>query len=79
MRTLGVPYAEDAADHAETAARAQAGEVFAKLVEEDPTYAQSGLADKKVIALVAYLLRLGTDIAKPPPGEVAAAAERSGG
>jgi hypothetical protein len=29
----------------------------------DPT----GLADKKIVALIAYLQRLGTDITKPEP------------
>ena len=50
-------------------ARIQAGEIFSRLVEEDDTYAGSDLEDKQVMALIAYLLRLGTDIAKPPPVE----------
>ena len=37
---------------------------------EDATYRDSGLEDKKVTALIAYLLRMGTDITKPPPGEL---------
>ncbi|MFG0316374.1 MAG: cytochrome-c oxidase, cbb3-type subunit I [Planctomycetota bacterium JB042] len=67
--TLGVPYDEDEVRDAEALARAQAKEVFEKLVAEDATYAGSGLEDKKVIALISYLLRLGTDITKPPPEE----------
>ena len=66
MAKLGVPYDEELLA-AEQLARHQADEVFEKLVAEDPTYAESGLADKQVIALVAYMLRLGTDIAKTPP------------
>ena len=50
-------------------ARAQAREIFDRLVEEDQTYAGSELEDKRVMALIAYMLRLGTDIAKPPPVE----------
>ncbi|RMG47925.1 MAG: cytochrome-c oxidase, cbb3-type subunit I [Acidobacteria bacterium] len=63
-RRLGVPY--DVGTAVEQA-RAQARQVFEKLVDEDPTYAGSGLESKEVIPLVAYLLRLGTDISKPPP------------
>jgi len=68
---LGTPYDEEQV-RAESLARAQADRVFAKLVEEDASYAGSGLADKKVVALVAYLLRLGTDIAKDVPEPAAA-------
>ncbi len=65
MATLGVPYDDAVIDRAEEIARAQAAEIFAKLVGEDATYRESDLEDKKVIAVVAYLLRLGTDVAKP--------------
>ena len=68
MAKLGVPYDEELGQ-SEQLARAQAREVFERLVGEDPTYEGSGLEDKKVIAMIAYLLRLGTDITKPPPGE----------
>jgi cytochrome c oxidase cbb3-type subunit I/II len=62
MATLGAPYTD--IDTSDAIAREQAAAVFARLVAEDPTFADSGLEDKKVIAVVAYLLRLGTDIAK---------------
>jgi len=65
LATLGTPYEVELGNGA-ALAKTQADEVFAKLVEENSDYANSGLADKKVIALVAYLLRLGTDIAKTP-------------
>ncbi|MDH3626392.1 MAG: cytochrome-c oxidase, cbb3-type subunit I [Acidobacteriota bacterium] len=68
MAKLGVPYDVELTT-SEAMARQQADEVFAKLVAEDPSYVDSGLADKEVIALVAYMLRLGTDIAKPLPAE----------
>jgi cytochrome c oxidase cbb3-type subunit I/II len=71
MATLGVPYSDQVQQHAAALARTQAGEVFARLVAEDPTYATSGLQDKNVVALVAYLLRLGTDISKTSPTDVA--------
>ncbi len=69
MASLGVPYGEEL-DRAPEMARAQASEIFKRLVEEDPTYAGSDLEDKKVIPMIAYMLRLGTDIAKPLPEEV---------
>jgi cytochrome c oxidase cbb3-type subunit I/II len=62
MAMLGVPYG-DAVLHAESMARAQAAQISADIV------AQGGpdqLEAKKIIALVAYLQRLGTDIKKLP-------------
>ena len=50
------------------AAKAQAKELADALVTQKG-YADMG--DKKIIALVAYLQRLGTDISKPPPAEPA--------
>jgi hypothetical protein len=64
-----VPYDERTRDEAASLAREQARTIQERLVAEDPTFAGSGLEDKNVTALVAYLLRLGTDITKPPPGE----------
>jgi cytochrome c oxidase cbb3-type subunit I/II len=71
MRTLGVPYTEaDIAGGAE-AARAQAKKVAEAVVTQG---GPKGLEDRKVIALVAYMQRLGTDIKNlPPPGEPPAA------
>jgi cytochrome c oxidase cbb3-type subunit I/II len=65
---LGAPYDEEL-EQAEEMARAQAQQLFEQLVADDATFAGSGLEDKKIMAMVAYLLRLGTDIAKPPPAE----------
>ena len=69
LKAVGTPYSDDELDSGESLARAQAQQVFDKLVEEDATYADSGLRDKKVIAMVAYLLRLGVDITKTPPAD----------
>ncbi len=71
QKTLGVPYAISAAEASDLAHK-QSKELVARLVTEDPTFAKLQLEDKKVIAVVAYLLRLGTDITKPAPGAVAA-------
>ena len=57
---LGVPYDIEEADNAVELARAQAAEVAAELAEQDPALA--GMEDKAIIALVAYMQRLGTDI-----------------
>ncbi|MEM6730271.1 MAG: cytochrome-c oxidase, cbb3-type subunit II, partial [Myxococcota bacterium] len=63
MAMLGVPYG-DALNSAEAMARAQASEIAARVVEQG---GPSGLEDKEITALVAYLQRLGTDIFKEPP------------
>ena len=58
MRFLGVPYSEEEQTNAPEIARAQAAALGARLVDEN---GPEGLADTKIIALTAYLLRLGTD------------------
>ena len=70
MAMLGVPYGELVkAGKAEEAAREQARLLAADLVAQG---GYKGMEDKKVIALVAYLQRLGTDISKPAPAALAA-------
>jgi cytochrome c oxidase cbb3-type subunit I/II len=66
LATLGAPYDEELERGAEIA-RAQAAEIAAEIeAQGGPT----GLADKEIIALIAYLQRLGTDIYREPdPGE----------
>ncbi|MCP5024015.1 MAG: cytochrome-c oxidase, cbb3-type subunit I [bacterium] len=64
LSTLGHPYSDEVKNDAPGAARAQAKALFARLVKEDASYADSGLEGKKVMALTAYMLRLGTDISK---------------
>jgi cytochrome c oxidase cbb3-type subunit I/II len=74
MAMLGVPYG-DAVKRAPDMAREQANVLIAELLiqgeasGEDADYLRS-LADKQVIALIAYLQRLGTDITKPAPAEI---------
>jgi cytochrome c oxidase cbb3-type subunit I/II len=66
MVVLGVPYTQDEQENAEELARAQAALIAGEIVEQDgPT----GLEDKEVVALIAYLQRLGTDIFKVPAPE----------
>jgi cytochrome c oxidase cbb3-type subunit I/II len=65
MAMLGVPYGE-AVRQAEPMARAQAEQVSRELVAQG---GPAGLEHKQIVALIAYLQRLGTDIRKTPkPG-----------
>ena len=74
MKALGVPYSDRTVADAPALARRQAEEIAAKVVAESgPT----GVGDRKVVALVAYLMRLGTDLDKPvtqPTGDGGAVA-----
>jgi cytochrome c oxidase cbb3-type subunit I/II len=66
MAMLGVPYG-DAVLHAERMARTQAQQISEEVQTQG---GPPGLEQKKIIALIAYLQRLGTDIKKlpaPPP------------
>ncbi|MCA9632938.1 MAG: cytochrome-c oxidase, cbb3-type subunit I [Myxococcales bacterium] len=67
MAMLGVPYG-DSVNVAESQARAQAKEIA---LEVEKQGGPKGLEEKEVIALIAYLQRLGTDIkaAPPPPAD----------
>ena len=65
LRTVGVPYSDAEIENAVALARAQAAAVAASVVEQGgPT----GLEDKEIAALVAYLQRLGTFL-EPAPAE----------
>jgi len=63
MRKLGVPYKEEVG-RAALLARAQAGKIAAEIVEQK---GPAGLEDKEVIALVAYMQRIGKDLFAPLP------------
>ncbi|HEB60309.1 MAG TPA: cytochrome-c oxidase, cbb3-type subunit I [Phycisphaeraceae bacterium] len=70
MKKLGVPYSDEVVANCEEMAHEQAKQIIAKLAEENPgEYANSGLENKKIVAVVAYLLRLGTDIYAEAPSE----------
>ncbi|QDU66782.1 cytochrome-c oxidase, cbb3-type subunit I [Engelhardtia mirabilis] len=76
MAAFDVPYGPELGD-APGMARVQAQELFDRFIaelseNERPEWEGSGLQDKQIIALVAYLLRLGVDINKPIPGTKAA-------
>lgn len=62
MKALGVPYSDATVAEAVQLARRQAEEIAAKVVAEQ---GPQGVGDRKVVALVAYLMRIGTDLDKP--------------
>jgi cytochrome c oxidase cbb3-type subunit I/II len=66
MQRIGVPYTDDEVAAAERLAAEQAQAIAARIVDEQ---GPEGMQDRKAIALIAYLLRLGTDIDKPVPVE----------
>lgn len=74
LRSLGTPYTEAEQADAVALAEAQAREIAAEVA------AQGGpekLADKEIVALVAYLQRLGTDLQAATPAAAAADAPSS--
>jgi cytochrome c oxidase cbb3-type subunit I/II len=76
LRRLGVPYPEGYEHQAETELRAQA----ARLAEAMAKGGLPATADREIIALIAYLQRLGTDINSTPPASASAVrAGASGG
>jgi cytochrome c oxidase cbb3-type subunit I/II len=60
MKQLGVPYSDIQVQHAVQDLAAQAKGIQAQLATEKIKIG----ADKEIIALIAYLQRLGTDISK---------------
>ena len=60
MQRLGVPYSDAQVAAGSQDARQQAAELTAMVAEQDPSFAD--LKDRQVIALIAYLERLGTDL-----------------
>jgi cytochrome c oxidase cbb3-type subunit I/II len=63
MVMLGVPYGR-AVTQAEPMARAQARDIALEIAKQG---GPKNLESRQIIALIAYLQRLGTDIKRPPP------------
>jgi len=61
--SLGVPYGREELDKAADLARAQAQGIARAIVQQG---GPAGLENTKVVALIAYLQRLGTDIKRTP-------------
>ena len=77
MVTLGVPYSEEEIANAQALMDAQGAQIqenlyqdpdFAKSYEADKKYAQENgeefieMKDREIVAIIAYIQRLGTDI-----------------
>jgi cytochrome c oxidase cbb3-type subunit I/II len=63
-RALGVPYSDEEVDGAVEHASEQARQIASEIeVQGGPP----GLEGSQVVALIAYLQRLGTDITRPEP------------
>ncbi len=77
MAMLGVPYPDAVQGQAEHLARAQAKQVADEITTQG---GPSGLEEKQIVALVAYLQRLGTDIktASAPTQPNSLLAEKAG-
>ncbi|WP_020539317.1 cytochrome-c oxidase, cbb3-type subunit I [Lewinella cohaerens] len=69
LKTLGTPYTDEYIENAVEEAKAQAAVIAASLNKDG--IEMEGLADKEIIALIAYLQRLGTDIKPPAQAEAA--------
>jgi cytochrome c oxidase cbb3-type subunit I/II len=74
MRTLGVPYPEGYENQAVADLKKQAQEIYELIITQDPDI-KNARADMELIALIAYLERLGSDIHKLNEGDVAPAVE----
>jgi cytochrome c oxidase cbb3-type subunit I/II len=60
LRMLGTPYSDEEEAGAIAMAQAQAASIAAELERDGVT----GMADREIVAMIAYLQRLGTDIRK---------------
>lgn len=67
LRKLGTPYPRDFEKYAVSNAQEQAQTVAKNLAEQGVK--EEGLADKEIVAIIAYLQRLGTDIKVAPSAE----------
>jgi cbb3-type cytochrome c oxidase subunit II len=73
LRRLGHPYTEEEIANAVEIAREQAAEIATEIVRQG---GPAGLEDRQIIAMIAYLQRLGTDIQKDPETVVATGAQQ---
>ncbi|QOV88404.1 cytochrome-c oxidase, cbb3-type subunit I [Humisphaera borealis] len=64
MQALGVPYTDADRAGASESAKVQAGRIAANIAQQG---GPPGLEQKKVVALIAYVQRLGKDLFEPPP------------
>ena len=66
LQKVGVPYTAAELVGAADSARAQANGIEAQLISENGrSDGMQGMGERRVIALIAYMQRLGTDLGKP--------------
>jgi cytochrome c oxidase cbb3-type subunit I/II len=66
LQKVGVPYTAAELVGAADSARAQASRIEAQLISENGrSDGMQGMGERRVIALIAYMQRLGTDLGKP--------------
>ena len=66
LQKVGVPYTDAELVGAADSARAQASRIEAQLISENGrSDGMQGMGERRVIALIAYMQRLGTDLGKP--------------
>ena len=70
-RLVGVPYTDDEISNGIAAAHKQALAIATEITTQG---GPENLEGKQIVAVIAYLQRLGTDISKPEPGSVEAEA-----
>jgi cytochrome c oxidase cbb3-type subunit I/II len=70
LRSVGVPYTDETIAGAQKSVESQQKTIVANLATGSIANAP---ADREIIALIAYLQRLGTDIKNAPPAQTAAA------
>ncbi|MCA8988342.1 MAG: cytochrome-c oxidase, cbb3-type subunit II, partial [Planctomycetaceae bacterium] len=73
---LGAPYSEEVLNDSIEVARKQADKIAKEIVAQE---GPEGLADKQVVAMIAYLQRLGTDLFKTPPAPAPVEGEAEAG
>ncbi len=69
LKTLGTPYEMDYIENGVEELKKQARQITEELREQSDEIAIENLEDKEIIALIAYLQRLGTDIQPEPQAE----------
>lgn len=62
LKRIGVPYTDQDRAHAIEDAKRQARQISQAIIQAN---GRADLEDKQVVALIAYLKRLGTDLYKP--------------
>jgi cytochrome c oxidase cbb3-type subunit I/II len=68
LRTLGVPYTDDEIANAVVLAEAQARTIAEEVATQG---GPANLHDREIVAVVAYLQRLGTDLKAAAPAQAA--------